>query len=741
LYFLHHDYVVAKLEQHFAEEVAAPIAAHRAANASFNVFIDLRLPGCNDSGAAMLNSAPSSNNSAAAAAAAMHFLTRRQPNRWDYISPPGAMQLLLAAVETALCQQLGQLSADSAQLQESAAQLAGIVARRAAACHAFLQRAQWAGAAAVQLIKDKEDGIKRLLQAAEDLQLQREQQRQHMLLLQQQLVDCLQLLGQSRWLFHTVEMQLDHEAECMRRLGNARRQRLQQQQERLLDQVSAGVIAWGEYNTQMQPLTEQIADVAANVAAVQQWQQQQQQELQRMRDDIGTVADVLSTTIKGLQHGFQVSTAQQESAEAAADAAVKGWCDSLQLNLHRRTFRPSFSSSSSSSGGGGLHGLDSAAIVLPIVISLEQAKAKGLHVESVRQQQQSLLGTARGIAAAGLGLLQGFGLQLPCIAALQQQWDLAAAAADAADAAAADRSHPPEFQDSLCWPQQRLLLQALQLGTCELVQLAVLLQYIGGVVHCAANDGESASHHCRRPQRHQSNSALFARGRLAQVLTAETEQKPAADLVQNAAGSSSSKGAAQHVLWQLLLAVRPAACAAVHCLQPLPPRCINFGAFVRAALDWENEMGGALGYKHSSKHGTAGSSENASSASPCQYCGQDGYDYTASVSSCFTAAGSAAEGLSVLAGVAQPSSGSSSSSVRAVCGSNLCVADELQQLARMGPPAALMTAGDWRVLCATALQDLKLRTGDCDDSSLQQQKQQLQHQSLRAMHVKLCEVR
>jgi hypothetical protein len=37
-----------------------------------------------------------------------------------------------------------------------------------------------------------------------------------------------------------------------------------------------------------------------------------------------------------------------------------------------------------------------------------------------------------------------------------------------------------------------------------------------------------------------------------------------------------------------------------------------------------------------------------------------------------------------------------------------CVAEELQQLASQGPPAALMLPGDWQVLLHAALQDLKL---------------------------------
>jgi hypothetical protein len=122
-------------------------------------------------------------------------------------------------------------------------------------------------------------------------------------------------------------------------------------------------------------------------------------------------------------------------------------------------------------------------------------------------------------------------------------------------------------------------------------------------------------------------------------------------------------------------------------------------------------MGGGLGVK-SRKQLDGSSSSSSSSSLECNYCERPGYLYIPSVahipeetgiSGCNAASGEHARKLQ------------SSSSIRAVCSSTICVSEELRELAQQGPPAALMQLEDWDQLCHGTAHDLKL-TGRQDVS-------------------------
>jgi hypothetical protein len=755
LHFLFRNAAPNKLQQ-WQDVIAGPLAVHQAARSSFGAFVHLANQGTTSSSSSDL----SSSHAGSRATATLQELMQQQPDRCKEFAPPGSLQPLLAAVETSLCQRFGQLLADSAALQESAAALAGKALAGAAACDSLLQQAsRLAGPQELgQLLSEKAQETMDLKRDSEDLTVQRLQQDGEVWkMIAGRLDERCKFSMVAMLLWHMVDVQCVYEIESVADLHQQLAEQLSQKQQQLLEQWLEGQLAWPAYQVQLQALQQAEVERKDSILRMLEWQLQQHDELQPVQEALRRAQEVLSRLIGEFPHAMQATQQLHEHAKAAGAERVDGWQQKFKQNS-RRTFRPAFSSSSSSSSD------QEATVALLSLMSLEKARSGALHWESLYEQQHMLLKAVGCIATAGLGMLHAMGLRLPGAAALaaaagtsaaaDASYETAAQAAAAAAAAADEFHHAAAAADNLAdvtaenkaessdgqqssstaGLQRLLVWQALQLDGDNVQQLSVLLQCIGGNPPGSASSsskssasrrgrrsrvrgrvGSSAARSSTAPEgtaagasgssrRSQgiSCSIAAARGRLAEVLLAESEAMQAADAAAEAgpssSSSSSSKVAAQQVLWQLLLAVRPAACAALHCLQQLPHPCVSFGAFARATLDWRSAMGGSLGFN--GRKQPDGSSSSSSSSLECRYCERPGYIYVASV-------------LDVIKGTTTAvSSGAhsngSSSSIRSVCSSTICVSEELRELAQQGPPAALMQAEDWDQLSHSTAHDLKL---------------------------------
>jgi hypothetical protein len=762
LHFLYSEGVLDKLQQ-WQDVISGPLAVHQAACSSFQVFVHLANLGTSSSG----SGSSSSSNTGSKAAAAMHMLRQQQPDRFADFAPPGSLQLLLAALETSLCQRYGQLLADSAVLQESAAALAGNAAAGAATCDSLLQQASLAGKQELgQLVTEKGEEVLILIRLSEELTIQRSQQEGE---IWDAVVEPLEnrcwkfsMVAMLTW--HMVDVQWQYEIQSLLDLHQRNAEQLRQKESQLLEQIleNGSQITWHEYQVQLRALRQAEVERNNSMLSVIEWQQQQGRELQPLQEAFRCVEPGLRRLIQHLPVGLQAIDQRQQHAKAAASERGEFWREKLQRSSnYSRAFRPSFSSSSSSSSN---QGLSVAAFGLPILMSLEHVRTGGLHHESLHHQQQLLRAAVRCVSTAGLGLLHGIGLRLPGASVMPEAARTAAASAAAADEAAAaaaaggaatadlQADDAADFLDgqqsssSIAGLKGLFVWQSMKLDVDGLKQLSVLLRCIGGnsdVDRPASSSSVSRGGRRGRGSGHVGNSSsrgaarssdaddgalagasagpsrqgkemgmgcsiLAARGRLAHVLLAADAEAEAGP-----GSSSSSQVAAQQVLWQLLLAVRPAACAALHCLQPLPSRCVSFGAFARAALDWKFALGGDLGFGIKKQ---PDNSSSVSSSVKCNHCEEAGYIYVASVSAekgvaMSNAASAGAHSSSKM----RESSSSSSSSVRSVCSSTCCVAEELKELAQHGPPAALMVLQDWSELGHSTADDLKL-TGRQDIS-------------------------
>jgi hypothetical protein len=732
----------SKLQQ-WQEQLAAPLAARMAACAHFEAFRHITN---------LLGSSSSSSSSVdegSRAAAALQQLSQRAPFRWPRLTLPGSLQQLLAAVETSLCQQWGQLLADSTALLESCEQLAGKVAAGAAACDSILQAADQSGVQLGQLLSDNGEAIAELLQRSEGVATVREQHGVASRRLLLQLTSCLSLSVQAEVLWHMVATQWLQEARYVGLLKDFYAVQQGQQHVQLLEQLLdfPEPAALQQTRAQLRALEREMLDTLNSIGSILAWQQQQRNELQLMQHTFRSFSDLLIRVIDQVPQALQGVCAMQQHAHERAGARADRWREKFKVRNVSRTFRPSFSDSSSSSSQDSLN--------LSMLTAVGLLRANSLHLESLEMQRKLLLRIARSVATAGLGMLWGMGLQLPGAVALAPTDGSAAAcgeatdteagsadaasaanaedAADAAPAANAEAESEGEAQHlrraSIIRLRGLLVWQASKLEVDDLKQLSMLLRCIGGDADSAAGSRMHSRQGLRsRAGAHAGSSSgaaptssaavvSNARDRLAHALLAESKAKQAIEAAAVADPSSSSSSsrqcAAQQVLWQLLLAVRPAAGAALHCLQPLPDRCVNYGAFARAALDWKMEFGGHLGFKISKQQDGITSSSSGSSSHRCRHCKKPGYIYAASVSavSSLTDAAVSDSAAPKIPKSSSSTGSSSSSSMRAVCGAPSCVADELRELAQQGPPTSLMHPDDWQVLGHSTAEDVAVTGG------------------------------
>jgi hypothetical protein len=321
LHLLHRGNILQEL-QHWQGQLTQPLAVHYTACSTFDMFVQVAS-----------SDHDGSYSASASAAAALHKLSTGHPDRWAPLTPPGSLQLLLAAVETALCQRLGRLLADSARLQESTSQLAGKVAAGAAECDAFLTQASWSGPVAAQL--DKTAEITQLLRLAEELLPLRQQLQLCVMDLQEQLSACIVLCVRVNWLWQLVEQQWERESNYVRRQEQQQAELHRQQRQQLLDQLVASQLSICDYSTQLDALRQAESATSASIASIKQWQQQQQQDTQPMQHALSSIAASLEGARNDMRKLCDSAQQQQAAAEAAPSAAAEFWQNQLLANVSR----------------------------------------------------------------------------------------------------------------------------------------------------------------------------------------------------------------------------------------------------------------------------------------------------------------------------------------------------------------------------------------------------------------------